>query len=130
MMQPIVYVYLYFKTSFCHGKDQKLPLALDRIPYCHSNIENGLSTIITSALTAFNLIVYARSEDHLIKKNRKIHIHFIYIRYIHTIQLKSLNIALNNYFTDYPDSKQYGGIRDGPTDFKSEDIFCYALGPK
>ena len=48
----------------------------------------------------------------------------------HTIQLKSLNIALNNYFTDYPDSKQYGGIRDGPTDFKSEDIFCYALGPK
>ena len=50
---------------------------------------------------------------------------------IYTIQLKSLNIALNNYFTtDYPDSKQYGGIRDGPTDFKSEDIFCYTLGPK
>ena len=48
----------------------------------------------------------------------------------YTIQLKSLNIALNNYFTDYPDSKLYGGIRDGPTDFKSEDIFCYALGPK
>ena len=50
--------------------------------------------------------------------------------WVYTIQLKSLNIALNNYFIDYPDSKLYGGIRDGPTDFKSEDIFCYALGPK
>ena len=58
---------------------------------------------------------------------------FYYVRVFYianTIQLKSLNIALNNYFTDYPDSKLYGRIRDGPTDFKSEDIFCYALGPK
>ena len=63
----------------------------------------------------------------MISKNMTFQMLYMY-RY--TIQLKSLNIALNNYFTDYPDSKLYGGIRDGPTDFKSEDIFCYALGPK
>ena len=59
-----------------------------------------------------------------------LHIPFCTVNECYTIQLKSLNIALNNYFTDYPDSKLYGGIKDEPTDFKSEDIICYALASK